>query len=136
LDADGAIVRLDVDVSGASPPAVLLPLDRLFEVRLSAAQRLWRCLFGRRPGANPAALSRARRERLALALRALDGKLAGATHRQIAGALFGEDRVEGRAWISHDLRDRTARLVRLGVATMNGGYLRLLLHPFRGAPRR
>jgi hypothetical protein len=30
------------------------------------------------------------------------------------------------------LRDRTARLVRLGVALMNGGYRRLLLHPYRG----
>ena len=134
VDLSGAILRLDVDVAGARPPAVLLPLDRLFEVRLAAAQRLWRCLAGRRPNVNPAALSKARRDRFILALRALDGKQAGATHRQIAAALFGKDRVAGRAWISHDLRDRTARLVRLGVGTMKGGYLRLLLHPFRGVP--
>jgi hypothetical protein len=29
------------------------------------------------------------------------------------------------------VRDRTARLVRLG-CLMNGGYRRLLLHPYRG----
>ena len=72
------------------------------------------------------------RNRLILALRALDGRLDGATHREIAAALFGADAVPERDWISHELRDRTARLVRLGVAMMNGGYRRLLLHPYRG----
>ena len=104
----------------------------LFEVRIAAALRLWRALNGRRPGPNPAALSEARRNRLILALRALDGRLDGATHRQIAAALFGAQAVPERDWISHELRDRTARLVRLGIAMMNGGYRRLLLHPYRG----
>jgi hypothetical protein len=67
-----------------------------------------------------------------LALRALDGRLDGATHREIAAALFGANAVPERDWISHELRDRTARLVRLGIAMMNGGYRRLLLHPYRG----
>jgi hypothetical protein len=67
-----------------------------------------------------------------LALRALDGRLDGATHREIAAALFGANAVPERGWISHELRDRSARLVRLGVAMMNGGYRRLLLHPYRG----
>jgi hypothetical protein len=114
------------------PTAVLLPLDRLFEVRIAAALRLWRALNGRQPGTNPATLSEARRKRLVLALRALDGRLDGATHRQIAAALFGANAIPERDWISHDLRDRTARLVRLGVTMMNGGYRRLLLHPYRG----
>jgi hypothetical protein len=87
---------------------------------------------GRPPGPNPAALSEPRRNRLILALRALDGRLDNATHRQIAEALFGADAVRKRDWISHDLRDRTARLVRLGIAMMKGGYRRLLLHPYRG----
>jgi len=116
----------------AQPTAVLLPLDRLFEVRVAAALRLWRALNGRQPGRNPAALSDSRRKRLVLALRALDGRLDGATHRQIAAALFGANAIPDRDWISHDLRDRTARLVRLGVTMMNGGYRRLLLHPYRG----
>jgi hypothetical protein len=128
----GAELRVHLDSSDVDSTAVLLPFDGLFEVRVAAALRLWRALNGRRPGPNPAALSDARRRRLILALRALDGRLDGATHREIAAALFGGDAVPERDWISHELRDRTARLVRLGVAMMNGGYRRLLLHPYRG----
>jgi hypothetical protein len=123
---------LRVESAGADPSAVLLPFDDLFEVRVAAALRLWRVLKGRQPGTNPAALTEARRKRLVHALRALDGRLDGATHREIAAALFGADAVPERDWISHELRDRTARLVRLGMAMMKGGYRRLLLHPYRG----
>ncbi|HEV2097598.1 MAG TPA: DUF2285 domain-containing protein [Stellaceae bacterium] len=111
---------------------VLLPLDRLFELRTAAALRLWRALAGRPFGLDPAGLSAARRDRLVLALRALDARLVEASYREIGGALFGADRVPERGWKTHDLRDRTARLVRLGVAMMRGGYRRLLLYPFRG----
>jgi hypothetical protein len=128
----GARMRVHLDSRGAEPPAVLLPLDRLFEIRVAAVLRLWRVLRDRNPGPNPAALSAARIRRLVLALRALDGRLDGATYREIATSLFGADAVPKRDWISHELRDRTARLVRLGVAMMNGGYRRLLLHPYRG----
>jgi hypothetical protein len=125
-------MRVHLDSRGADPPAVLLPFDGLFEVRVAAALRLWRAHRGRNPGPNPAALTKARMTRLVLALRALDGRLDGATHREIARSLFGADAVPKRDWISHELRDRTARLVRLGVTMMNGGYRRLLLHPYRG----
>lgn len=113
------------------PLAIILPFDRLFEIRVAAAMRLWRSLTGRNPGPNPATLTPVRRDRLILALRGLDGRLAGATHREIATALFGADRIPDRDWISHELRDQTARLVRLGFAMMRGGYRRLLLHPYR-----
>jgi hypothetical protein len=126
----GVEMRVHLESGGVHPTAALLPFDGLFEVRVAAALRLWRALNGRRPGPNPAALSR--RNRLILALRALDGRLDGATHREIAVALFGANAVPKRDWISHELRDRTARLVRLGVAMKNGGYRRLLLHPYRG----
>lgn len=132
IDRRGAVLRVHLDGAGADPPAVLLPFDKLFEVRVAAALRLWRALNGRPPGPNPAVLSEARRNRLIVALRALDARLDGATHRQIASVLFGAGAIPERDWISHDLRDRTARLVRLGVAMMNGGYRRLLLHPYRG----
>jgi hypothetical protein len=128
----GVEMRVHLDSGGVHPTAVLLPFDGLFEVRVAAALRLWRALNGRRPGPNPAALSEVRRNRLILALRALDGRLDGATHREIAAALFGANAVPERDWISHELRDRTGRLVRLGVAMMHGGYRRLLLHPYRG----
>ena len=109
-----------------------MPLDQLFEVRAAAALRLWRGLVGHRLGRDPATLPASRRDRLVLALRALDGRRAEASYREIAGTLFGAARVPERGWKTHDLRDRTARLVRLGVAMMQGGYRRLLLYPFRG----
>jgi hypothetical protein len=128
----GAELRVHLHGSGAAPVAALLPFDGLFEVRVAAALRLWRALNGRKPGKNPTALTESRRQRLVQALRALDGRLDGATHREIAAALFGANAVPERDWISHELRDRTARLVRLGMSMMNGGYRRLLLHPYRG----
>ena len=133
LDAEtGGAFNLNADTPAN---AVLLPLDDLFEVRLAAALRVWQRLNGRVP--EPAIpLSPQRSQRLILALRALDGRLDGATHRQIAAALFGAERVAGPAWISHDLRDRTARLVRLGVFMMKGGYRQLLVHPHRRLPHR
>ncbi len=117
---------------GAASPCVLLPLDRLFEQRVATALRLWRGLTLRASGRDPAQLPPARRNRLALALRAFDGRLEKASYREIAEALFGAARVSERAWKTHDLRDRTIRLARLGFAMMRGDDRRLLLYPFRG----
>jgi len=134
VERRGAVLRVYIDEAGAEPPAVLLPLDQLFEIRAIAAIRLWRGLIGRNPGPNPAALSKARRDRLILTLRALDGRLEDASYREIAGALFSAGEVSERGWKSHDLRDRTIRLVHFGLDMMQGGYRRLLLYPYRRRP--
>ena len=65
--------------------------------------------------------------RLQQALLALDGSLAGASYRQIATTIFGDERVR-RDWdaASRFLKDRTRRLVAKGRALMNGGYRDLL----------
>lgn len=131
VERGGAVLRVHLDAAGAEPPAVLLPLDQLFEIRAAAAIRLWRGLTGRKPGPNPATLSKARRDRLVLGLRALDGRLEGASYREIAGVLFGVADVSKRGWKTHDLRDRTIRLVRFGFDMMEGGYRLLLLYPYR-----
>jgi hypothetical protein len=128
----GAIFRVHVDDAIIEPFAVLLPLDQFFENRATAAIRLWRGLVGRNLGSDPAALPKARRDRLILALRALDGRLDNATYREIASALFGDADVPDRGWKSHDRRDRTIRLVRFGFGMMRSGYRRLLLYPYRG----
>lgn len=109
----------------------VLPLDALFDVRLTAARRLWLAANDRKPGIDPAALSKTRRDRLAKALRALDGRLDGASYRDIAAVLFGAHRLPTRGWKTHDLRDQTIRLCNLGFDLMEGGYRQLLLHPFR-----
>ena len=56
-------------------------------------------------------LSPQRRQRLALALRALDARAEGNAYRVIAEVLFGAKRIPERAWKTHDLRNRTIRLV-------------------------
>lgn len=111
-------------------PCVVLPLDDLFDVRLTAARRLWLALSDRQIP-NPAALPKPQRERLVFALRALDARLDRATYRDIATILFGAKRIPERGWKTHDLRDRTIRLARLGTELMQGGYRRLLLYPYR-----
>ena len=132
IERQGSLLRVHlVEDPGPATACVILPLDRVFEQRAAAALRLWRGLAGRTPGRDPATLPAARRDRLVLALRALDGRLANTSYREIAEALFGAARVPKRGWKTHDLRDRTVRLARLGFAMMQGGYRRLLLYPFR-----
>jgi hypothetical protein len=68
-----------------------------------------------------------RQRRLRIVLQALDGWLAGASHRDISCALFGEKRTKAD-WTdpSNHLRDTTRRAVRRGRLLMNGGYKALL----------
>ena len=64
-----------------------------------------------------------RGRRLRFVLRALDGALAGLPHRDIAAALFGEERVRADWSDPRDhLRDQIRRAVGRGCALMNGGY--------------
>lgn len=111
--------------------SVELPLDRDFEFRAHAARRLWRTLNDRPPGPPLHVFSVQRRRRLTLALRALDARMDGSTYREIAEVLFGARRIPERAWKTHDLRNRTIRLVQTGVALMRGGYRALLRPPAR-----
>jgi hypothetical protein len=120
----------EAPIAGAHYGAVL-PFDEAFDLRAHAARRLQRALAGRPPGAAFRSLSAQRRTRLALALRALDARLDGATYRTVAEALFGPDRIPSRGWKTHDLHQRTVRLVGLGLALMRGGYRDLLWYPLR-----
>ena len=115
----------------AGPSCVMLPLDRLFDVRLRFAERFWRALAGKRPGADPASLTRYRRALLITQLRALDGKLEGASHSEIARVLFGKPSMSAASWKSHDLRYRTDDTVHRAIALMKGAYRSLLFHPYR-----
>lgn len=112
-------------VVGASYVAEL-PFDDDLEARAYAARRLWRTMNGRAPGPAFHQLSIQRRERLSVAIRALDAHSAGGSYRIVAEALFGKRRIPDRAWKTHDLRNRTIRLVQSGLALMRGGYRKLL----------
>ncbi len=113
------------------PVCVLLPLDRYFETRARYAMRLWRALNRYPPSDDPAVLAPQTRTRLVLALRALDARQDGASIRQIAEILFHKPAMSRSSWKTHDLRSRTERAVRKGLALMDGEYRQLLLHPHR-----
>ncbi|WP_245418874.1 DUF2285 domain-containing protein [Mesorhizobium sp. WSM3864] len=65
----------------------------------------------------------ARASRLRFVLQALDGSLVGASHREIARALLGRQRVQAD-WTDprNHLRDRIRRAVRRGHMLMDHGY--------------
>jgi len=134
IELRGARLRFHRESEVGAPVAVLLPLDQLFDIRIAAALRMWRGLTGRTPGPDLGMLTPERRNRLIHALRALDGRLERATYPEIAAVLFDTAPISKRDWISHELRDQTGRLVRLGFSMMRGGYRRLLLHPYRRRP--
>jgi len=57
-------------------------------------------------------------------------RLEGESYRVIAQSLFRPARIPaGAAWKTHELRDRTIRLARVGLKLMRGGYLELLRYP-------
>jgi hypothetical protein len=131
LVSRGTFHRVAPDASAVPSPAVVLPFDRLFEIRAKFAIRLWRSLSNLAPGPNPAALSGQRRNRLIAALRALDGRKEGASYRDLAGVLFGVRERSASGWKTHSMRDRVIRAVKLGTDLMQGGYRQMLLHPYR-----
>ena len=117
LPAPGRRYATELPLDAASKSAPRLP------IALANAQRP----FSRSPLSDD---TPQRRQRLALVLRALDGRNEGETYRAIAEGLFGKKRIPERAWKTHDLRNRTIRLVQSGLALMRGGY-RELLRPGR-----
>lgn len=110
------------------PLAAVIPLDGDLPARLAAAARLWRGLQTGAAADDP--LTAQKRRRMKHMLRGVDGRACGATHREIAQALFGAKRVAAEAWKTSALRDATMRLVRDGLAMVRGRY-RTLLRPNR-----
>lgn len=106
------------------PIVALLPFDASTAGRFAASERMWRTLEGR--PAPDARLTRQRRRRLRHMMRAVDGKTAHASHREIAEAIFGRLRVEAELWHDSSLRYATMRLVRDGQTMIDGGYRKLL----------
>ena len=111
---------------------VLIPVGDDLGLRIAAAARFDRVLRGRVAGdaPKPWRLTAQQRLRLAYALRALDGHLAGASQREIARVLFGRA-ISGRAWVGSDLHSRTKRALTTGRQLMRGGYRALLAAPSR-----
>jgi hypothetical protein len=68
------------------------------------------------------------RRRFRLRLRAADGRINGATYREIAIAIYGAARIDSEPWKTSPLRDAAIAFVEAGIALIDGGYLRLLRH--------
>lgn len=68
------------------------------------------------------------RRRLRLKLQAADGRMNGATYREIAFAIFGRARVAAEVWKTCSLRDAVIELAESGRNLISGGYLQLLRH--------
>jgi hypothetical protein len=114
-------------VSADQPLSVVIPIDQEAETRIKRALGFWHWIA--RPASpitEPFPLTEQQRDRLILMLRALDGRLAKASYREIAEALFGAHRLEREAWKTSSLRDRTIRLVRGSFTLMQSGYRKLL----------
>ena len=122
----GTVVSRD-ELPPDAPLMALVPLDASAPTRLEALGHFWRVVGGQPSSTLPGDISPARRARLALTLRAVDGRHARATRREIAETLFGAEAVpDGVAFDDHHLRSRTARLIRDGLAMVPGGYRKLL----------
>ena len=124
--------RLQIDVTAGSlfdgPVCLRYELSgfRHIEAKTLTLRRLLLlCRLGRFPrGLFP---PEPRAHRWAMALQAYDGIQAGASHREIAAALFGE-KVVKEDWCGRSdyLRLRVQRLVRTADQLVNGGYRDLL----------
>lgn len=126
---DGQVLHLLrlAGVAGGEPLAALVPLDLDGLDRLEAAQRLLKSLLGRAVPPD-ARLTKQQRRRARHMLQAVDGRMNGATYREIAGVIYGVSRVASDPWKSSALRDVTMDLVKDGLAMIAGGYRALLRH--------
>lgn len=105
--------------------AAIIPLDADMPDRLDAVARFSSALAASPPPFDMR-ITQQRRQRLKSMLRAFDAHACNATYREIAEALFGGPRVTSDPWKTSALRDATIRLVRDGLAMVNGGYRDLL----------
>ena len=112
------------------PLAAVIPLDKDFLTRIVSLLRFHRRLLGRVAGPLPRGwpLTAYRLARLDLMLRALDLRDGGATYREIAIALGRDEanRLSASDWKMSSARSFVVRLVRDGIAMMNGDYRKLL----------
>ncbi|MGV1954188.1 DUF2285 domain-containing protein [Agrobacterium sp. 22-214-1] len=129
FEAGGQTIRLLrlAGIPPETPLAALVPLNADGFDRTEAIDRLLRALLGRAvPDDRRLTPQQKRRHRHML--QATDGRMNGATYRDIAGVIFGVDRVASEPWKTSALRDATTALVKDGLAMIAGGYRMLLRH--------
>ncbi|MBA8909901.1 MULTISPECIES: DUF2285 domain-containing protein [Aminobacter] len=108
----------------ARPLAAIVPLDAKAPERLSSLERYLRSAKG--SSVPDKRLTSSQRVRLGHMLRALDGRIEGASHFDIAHALFGPRFIFAEDWQDSPFRYTTLRLIRDGYRMIEGGYRQLL----------
>jgi hypothetical protein len=118
---------LDPGLTSVEPYAYQIPAGGGFNARCRAVNEFERT-YGGRPG--PRADSRPDRSAVlhSRILLASDGARSGASHRQVAIALFGQSVVQEQWSPDGELRAQVRYLVKRGQALIGGGY-RSLLNP-------
>ncbi|MDK1389721.1 DUF2285 domain-containing protein [Sinorhizobium sp. 8-89] len=114
-------------VGADQPLAALIPLDLDALDRIEALLRLVQSLLGRRVSEDTR-LTHQKRRRVRRMLQAVDARTNGASYREIAGVIYGRERVAFEPWKTSALRDATIDLVKDGLAMVAGGYRTLLRH--------
>jgi hypothetical protein len=107
--------------------AAIVPFDDDLLDRIDALTRLSRAWL-QRPPLRDARMTVEQRRRFRLKLRAADGRMNGATYREIAIAIYGAARVDTEPWKTSPLRDAVIAFVEGGLSLIDGGYLQLLRH--------
>lgn len=117
-------------VDGRATYVVILPFDKLLELRAEAVLRLWRALVGRSEGRRAHDFPQQTRDRHILILRAFDGRADGVSYRKLAEVLLG---FRGRKadWENDPRKNQVRRLVADGRYYVRGGYRDLLRYPVR-----
>lgn len=117
-------VSLAADLVDGAAYAVTAPLGPGLRGQLESLTAQAQALEGNAPAAEPSVRAVTRAALLHLrALQALDGLQAGASHRDIAQALFGLEAVALRWQADGELRAQVRHLLRRAEAYMRGGYM-------------
>jgi hypothetical protein len=109
------------------PLAAIIPLDDDILDRIDALTRLSRAWL-QRPPLRDTRMTAEQRRRFRLKIRAADGRMNGATYREIAIAIYGAARIDTEPWKTSPLRDAVIAFAESGMALIDGGYLHLLRH--------
>ena len=124
---DGIQYLILADTGADARPAIILPLDDDLPDRIEAILRLWHMLAAK-PARRDTRMTPYQRRRFRLMMQAADGNAEHATYREIAIAIYGEDRVRAEPWKTSALRASVIALVRSAAALIDGGYHDLLRH--------
>lgn len=140
IEHDAGLIRLalrgepyDVtlaDVDDARPLGAFIMFDELTPDRLTAVERLWHAVFGKRVPPDPR-MTPQRRQRARQMLRVVDARASGAIYRVVAEHLFPQHKIDAASWVGDPIREITIRLARDGMKLVRGGYRTLLRRPRR-----